>query len=347
MSDLEKRRRLNPGDAARNVLVIKLSALGDFVMALGAMKAVRAHHPSARITLLTTPVFKDFATLCPYVDAVETDGRPKGVTATRDLIARLRKARYDIIYDFQTSNRTANYFKALNAFGRRTPLWSGHAPRAQLAHDNPDRAHMHPIDRLADQLTYAGAGPPEGWNALTKPMPDLSWVRRNLGDRPSLQPAYFRLEEPYMLLIPGASAHRAAKRWPAERYGALAARIADAGVQPVIIGGTAEGQIAQDIVRAEPRVVNLATRTDLFQIVALAERARFVVGNDTGPMHMSTLAGAPGIALFATSESDPNKAAPRGATVIVVHGDSLEDVDVDTVWSSILALGRLPERGPA
>ena len=48
---------VNPGASAKEVLVIKLSALGDFVLALGAMKAVREFHPSARITLLTTPFF--------------------------------------------------------------------------------------------------------------------------------------------------------------------------------------------------------------------------------------------------------------------------------------------------
>ena len=63
---------------------------------------------------------------------------------------------------------------------------------------------------------------------------------------------------------------------------------------------------------AEPRVKNLVTRTDLFQIVTLAEMALFAVGNDTGPMHMATLAGAPGIALFALTESDPEHSAPRG-----------------------------------
>ncbi|MEE9380449.1 MAG: glycosyltransferase family 9 protein [Hyphomonadaceae bacterium] len=335
-------RAKNPGDRAKKVLVIKLSALGDFVLSLGAMKAVRAHHPSARITLLTTPFLKDFAEKCPYVDVVETDGRPEGVKATAALMGRIRKEKYNIIYDFQTSGRTANYFKAMNLPGRRTPPWSGHAPKCAFFHDNPDRGSMHSIDRLAQQLEIAGLAPDGGYTALTKPMPDLGWVRAALGDPPRLQPEYFGLDGPYMLLIPGASAHREAKRWPARRYAMLAGKIADAGIIPAIIGGKDEGQIAAEIVRDEPRVKNLVTRTDLFQICTLAERAQFVVGNDTGPMHMATLSGAPGIALFAMSESDPGHAAPRGSTVIVVHGDTLADVEPDDVWQSVKALGRLP-----
>lgn len=332
----------NPGADAKEVLVIKLSALGDFVLALGAMKAVRAFHPSARITLLTTPPYESFAKLCPYFDRVELDGRPDGVKATAALIKRIKAQKYDIIYDFQTSGRTKNYFTALNRFGR-APLWSGHHEKAAFFHDNPERGGMHSIDRLAEQLAYAGLAPEGRWLGNSAPFPDLSWVRPKLGDVPRLQPAYFSITEPYMLLIPGASAHREAKRWPAQNYAELAKRIADAGITPVVIGGKAEGQIASAITRHEPRAKSLVTRTDLFQIVTLAEKAAFVVGNDTGPMHMSTLAGAKGIALFALSESNPDHASPRGPqTVIINSAETLPELPVDTVWQSVRALGVLP-----
>ncbi len=331
----------NPGAKAREVLVIKLSALGDFVLALGAMKAVRAFHPSARITLLTTPPFEQFARLCPYFDSVETDGRPDGLKATAALIQRIRKARYDIIYDFQTSDRTRNYFTALSR-GGRAPLWSGHHPKAAFFHDNPARAGMHSIDRLADQLAIAGLAPKAGWAPGEAPFPDLGWVRPRLGNPPRLNPEYFGIKLPYVLLIPGASAHREAKRWPAENYSALGRRFADAGIMPVVLGGKAESSVVHEIARLEPRARSLVTRTDLFQIVTLAETALLAIGNDTGPMHMATLAGAPGIALFALTESDPDHSAPRGpAPVIVNSAPVLKDLSVDDVWQSVRALGLL------
>jgi ADP-heptose:LPS heptosyltransferase len=331
----------NPGAKAKEVLVIKLSALGDFVLALGAMRAVREFHPSARITLLTTQPFEEFARVCPYVDVVETDGRPEGIKPTAALIQRIRRAKYDIIYDFQTSGRTKNYFTALMRAGK-APLWSGHHEKCAFFHDNPDRAAMHSIDRLAEQLDVAGVAPSGRSAGRTPPLPDLSWVRPKLGNTPRLNPAFFALTPPYMLLIPGASAHREAKRWPIANYAALAARIADEGIQPAIIGGTAEGQIAQEIVRREPRVKSLVTRTDLFQIVTLAETCAFVVGNDTGPMHMATLAGAPGIALFATTESNPDHSAPRGPRPVIVNSaPTLSALSVDDVWQSVRALGVL------
>ncbi len=345
MNQIDFKRTLNPGKFAKRVLVIKLSSLGDFVMALGAARTVRETHPSARITLLTTPPYKGFAEKCPYFDVVETDGRPDGLRATRELIARIRKEKYDIVYDFQTSGRTANYFKALNLPGRKPPIWSGHAENCALKHDNPDRALMHPIDRLAEQLSDAGIGPEEGYTTQTAPMPRLDWIPEALNHRPSLQPAYFNLYDDYALIIPGASEHRAAKRWPAEQFGELAKMIAQEGLVPVVLGTKTEGPIAAAMQKIEPKLVNLVTRTDVFQIATLAASARFVVGNDTGPMHMATLAGAPGVALFASSESDPERAKPRGPKyVIAVHGVTLAEVSVRDVWQAVRALGVLSSR---
>ncbi|MEM7006281.1 MAG: glycosyltransferase family 9 protein [Pseudomonadota bacterium] len=339
---LTKDRPPNPGRSAKRVLIIKLSALGDFMMAMGAVKAVRDAHPAAQITLLTTPPFKSFAEKCPFFDVVETDGRPDGVRATRELIARIRKQKFDVIYDFQTSGRTANYFKALNMPGRKPPLWSGHAPNSAYFHDNPDRAAMHSIDRLAQQLEFAGVSPASGYAPDKIPMPDFSWIPLALNNRPSLTPAYFGVNGDFGLIIPGASEKHPEKRWKPENFADVARRMADIGITPVLIGAKSEGQIASAIQKIEPRVANLVTRTDLFQIASLACRARFVIGNDTGPMHMSTLAGAPGIALFATSVSDPDRAAPRGPLpVIVVHGETLASVSPDDVWQAVRALGVL------
>src|ERR1051326_5599261 len=85
------------------ILVIKLSALGDFVLALAAMKRIRQAHPKARIELLTTPAFEALAKASPYFNAVHTDGRPEGFAAWVALRNRLRAASYDRVYDLQTS----------------------------------------------------------------------------------------------------------------------------------------------------------------------------------------------------------------------------------------------------
>ncbi len=321
---------------AKRVLIIKLGALGDFIQALAAARMIRDYHVGARITLLTTEPFKAFADECPLFDIVEDDGRPRDPQAVAQLIARIRAAKYDMVYDLQTSGRTSNYYQALRPW---PPLWSGVAPGCSHPHANPARAEMHTLDRLAEQLRFAGVGPEEGYPIGDAPLPDLSWIRTALRDPPRLQPAYFGIRGRYGLFIPGASPHRPEKRWPEEQFAALARCVAAQGVTPVVIGATAEAEIGAAIARAEPSAKNLVSRTDLFQIATLAERAVFAVGNDTGPMHIAAAAGARGLVLFG-ADSDPERVAPRGpGGVITLCARQLTELPVIDVDRALRNLG--------
>lgn len=333
-------RTANPGAAAKRVLVIKLSALGDFVLAMGAARVVRAFHPNAEITLLTTPPFRGLAEASPYFDRIWTDGRPKGLRATLALFARLRQAGFDMVYDFQTSGRSKNYFQALRP---NPPPWSGISPGCAFPHDRPGRGKMHTIERLADQLEMAGVGP-EGLGDWP-PLPDFAWVIGRYGGEERMTPAHFGLTGPYALLIPGASPTREAKRWPAERYAALAGFLADQGLEPAVIGGPAEAELSATLCALEPRIRNLVGKTDFFQIIALGAGASLAVGNDTGPMHLASLAGAPGVALFATTESDPAHARPRGGQVEVVCAPTLGALLVEPVIDAVRRSPALTARG--
>ncbi|MBI1251843.1 MAG: lipopolysaccharide heptosyltransferase family protein [Alphaproteobacteria bacterium] len=321
---------------AKKVLVIKLGALGDFIQAQAAAKVIRNYHVGARITLLTTEPFKAFAEKCPYFDLVEADGRPRDAQATAALIARIRAAKYDMVYDLQTSGRSSNYFQALRPW---PPLWCGIAPGCAYPHENPEREQMHSLDRLADQLRCAGLGPEGGYAPGMAPLPDLRWVRKALRDPPRLQPDYFGIRGPFVMMIPGASPHRPEKRWPEEKYAELAKKIAARGVTPVVIGAMAEKDVGVAVAKAEPMAKNLVTRTDLFQLVTLAERAAFAVGNDTGPMHIAAAAGARCLVLF-SSNSDPEKVAPRGrGGVATIAASHLGDLPVDEVDRAIKNCG--------
>lgn len=329
-----------PADA-RKVLVIKLGALGDFIQALAAARVIRDYHVGARITLLTTEPFKDFARACPYFDVVESDGRPRDPQEVARLLARIRAARYDAVYDLQTSGRTSNYYLGLRPW---PPRWSGIAPGCSHPHANPAREAMHTLDRLADQLHEAGLGPPDGYPIGQAPLPDISWIRLALRDPPSLQPAFFGINGSYVLMIPGASAHRPEKRWPPERYGELARRIAEKGLTPVVIGAQDEREAGAVVSRMEPRAKNLVTRTNLFQIATLAAKAHASVGNDTGPMHIAAAAGSPCVVLF-SADSNPAKVAPRGrSAVLALTAPSLADLPVEDAARALSNVGGLDPR---
>ena len=120
---------------------------------------------------------------------------------------------------------------------------------------------------------------------------------------------------------------------------------------PVVVGGKDEGDIGNQIMKAEPRAKSIVGRTDLFQLATLAERAACAVGGDTGPMHLAAAARTPGICLFAQEwtpemaydllsvwnpQTRLGRAAPRGGPMIVLHAASLDQIEVDDVkWAAI------------
>ena len=313
----------------KKILVIKLSALGDFVLALAAMKKIREAHKRAHITLLTTPPFEALAKASPYFNAVETDGRPQGLGEWLALRKRLKAAKYDRVYDLQTSAQSARIFHMLAPF---PPEWSGIAAGCALPHKNPNRNRMHTLERQADQLKYAGIWPDAPTEPGSTPGPDLSWVlSRSPQGRPG--PGGPR---PYVLFVPGGSAHRLDKRWPAERYGQLGKILAERGYDIVVIGGLQESALARQIQREVGQARDLTGRTDFAKIAVLGAKAALVVGNDTGPLHLAAATGSPTVVLF-SSASDPELAAPRGH-VTVLRSGSLSDLSVAEVLQAANAL---------
>ena len=298
-----------------NILVIKLSALGDFVLSLGAFQAIRGHHPGARITLLTTGPFRQLGEASGWFDAVWIDDRPPPWRPDRWLALgrRLRAARFDRVYDLQRSDRSGWYFRLA---GR--PEWVGAVAGCAYRYLPPPGPARHIAEREAAQLAAAGVGPIEA--------PDLSFFAADLGR--------FALTPPTALLVPGSAPHRPAKRWPAARFAALALALAVQGTTPVLLGTQAEARELAEIARACPGARDLCGETGLAEIAALARGARLAVGNDTGPMHLIAAAGCPCLVLY-SAESDPARTAPRGPKVAILREESLENLELDEVLAAL------------
>lgn len=316
-----------PLSPPENILVIKLGALGDFVQALGPMQAIRDHHPDVRVDLLTTPPFEELAIASGLFGRVIARPRMKwhqlgAVCALRrDLI----QGQYARVYDLQTSDRSSFYFRLFPA--RARPEWSGIARGCSHPHANPHRDRMHTVERQADQLAMAGIP--------SVPASDLSFAETDL--------ARFALPEPFALIVPGGAAHRPAKRWPADRFAALANHLHGRGLAPVLIGGPDERSLHDAILAAAPGARSLCGETSLLDLAALARRAALAVGNDTGPMHVAAIAGAPTVALY-SHDSDPALCAQRGAQVTILREARLSDLAPNDV---LKVLPPLPLHDPA
>ena len=301
---------------AKKILVIRLGALGDFILSFGPFAAIRAAHPQAHITLLTTAPFARLGRLSPWFDAVVIDRRAPWWDI-RGFIEILRKLRgYDFVYDLQTSGRSSRYFRIAGK-----PGWSGIAPGCSHPHANAERDEMHTWERQRDQLAMAG---------ITQvPVAETDWLIR------AAQPP--EVPQPYALLVPGASPHRPAKRWPTALYGQLAVQLRRAGITPVIVGTGPEGAIAKIIQEHCAEAVDLTGQTDLPGLAALAAGARFAVGNDTGPMHLAAAMGCYCVTLFSYA-SDFNRTQPRGPAgqrYTVLREDNLAELPVDEVLTAL------------
>jgi len=316
-------------EMGERILIIKLGALGDFVQALGPIAAIRRHHESkpggASVVLLTSKPYVDLATATGLFDEVWVDEeRPKAwqIGRVRRLRRKLKAGNFTRVYDLQTSDRSSFYFHILGP-GKR-PEWSGIARGCSHPHDNAQRDFMHTIDRQKDQLAKAGV--------TDVGLSDLSFATKDV--------SAFGIEKPYALLAPGGAPHRPAKRWPAERFVELANRLYAAGVTPVLLGARAEQAITTLIEHDAPGAVNLCAKTDFIDIAVLARGAALAVGNDTGPMHMITLAGCPSVVVY-SFESDPALCAQRGPRVEILRKESLGALLVSEVWDAAVRIGAL------
>ncbi|MDH3231964.1 MAG: glycosyltransferase family 9 protein [Alphaproteobacteria bacterium] len=314
--------------ATERILVIRLGALGDFVLSLGPFAAIRKHHETAHITLLTSAPYADLARACGAFDDVWVDERPTMWQIGRWLALRskLRGGHFARVYDLQTSDRSGAYFRLLGLGGPwgpgRRPEWSGIAPGASHPDTNPERNQIHTIERQREQLRLAGIA--------HVPLADLSWAQADL--------ERFDLEPPYALIVPGGAPHRPEKRWPLSYFVDIASRLAARGLQPVVIGGKPEVALGVEITAACAPACDLTGQTDFQDIAVLARGAKVALGNDTGPMHLIALACCPSVVLF-SGASDPARTAPRAperaVPVAVLREDDLAALDVNTVWAAV------------
>lgn len=303
------------------ILVIKLSALGDIVLAFGPFAAIRAHHPDAHVTLLTTKPFLDFTRHMPWFDEVWQDDRPSGPGGLLRLARRLRAGRFDRVYDLQTSGRSSRY----RLLTGRHPEWSGIARGASHPHANPLRDSMHTLERQREQLEMAGIH--------HFPAPDLAWLEADL--------SHLGLPERFVALVPGASPSRPAKRWP--HFPALAALLP---LPSVVVGGPSETALAGAIRAQRPDAIDLTGRTSLFELAAVLRRAAVTVGNDTGPTHLAAAVGSPTLTLFG-ADSDPALTAPRGARAAALQRLPLDSLDPAAVMTALRGLDVLPAPSPS
>jgi lipopolysaccharide heptosyltransferase I len=303
------------------ILLVRLGAVGDVIRALPALDLLRRAYPEARVDWLVEErcgaVLKDH----PDLHQVVTLRRKRLMRRARRLrllgayaelrrtLEQLRDARYAVVLDLQGTLKSALLARSTGC-PVRIGLAAGHAKEgAQRFYTewvDPGAARISRVNRNLQLLAPLGIDP----GARPRPVARLplgetqrAWAA---GVLESLAPA----DRPRVLLYPGTSLRQDYKRWPADRFGFLAGRLQDDGVQALVAGGPGEEPLIREVcdaVGTPPRVV---PRCSLPQLAAILERMDLFVGGDTGPMHLAWAAGTRVLGLFGAT--DPVVNAPYG-----------------------------------
>jgi ADP-heptose:LPS heptosyltransferase len=278
---------------ASGILIVKLGALGDVIMATALVDRILAHHAPARVVLLTTPAFAPVFRDWPGLE-VRTGAR-HGLRATCATIAWIRAQQFARVYDLQSNDRSALWCAASGIAER-----VGNHPRFPYTH-HPDtvwRGDSHIFTRMNAVLAAAGVPP-----AVARPMLRIGAdAARKVA---AWCAARGLVKGSYALLHAGASARRVAKkRWP--HFAALGRALESAGVTPVWIGAGADAGENARLAAA----VGLDA-TDAFgipELAALAADARAAFSNDSGPMHAFAAADIPVYGFFGPTDWRRNHA---------------------------------------
>lgn len=302
---------------AKKILVIKLGALGDIILAMEAFHAIRAKHAEEHITLLTRKPFVKLASQMPWFNEVLVDASPKFYQIGKILKFRkvLREGGYTRVYDLQGNDRSGFYFKLM---GRGQPEWCGTVKGCSHRRHDHRRDPVQATERMLrflESVDVSRAGAPE-----------LGWLT---GDVDGLG-----LPEKYVVLVPGCAPQHPHKRWPAEHFAKLAGMLEEKGIGAVALGTSVDAEVIEEIREICPSVVSLAGKTDIGQLAEVAKRAEGAVGNDTGPIHIAAVAGAPTLSLM-SGRSDPKRMTPRGPDVGFLQKEDLNDLSPAEVMESL------------
>ena len=278
-------------------LIVRLGSLGDVVHAIPAVAALKRRHPSSAIDWVVDPRYVDLVKLVRGISSVFPFDPRRYLAALRFVRALGRQTTYDAAIDLQGLIKSAVLARAIRA--RRTIGFSGAHLREPIARffytESVDTgAASHVIEKGLELV-----------RALDVSDRSIHFPLRIPDSRAAASIATRTGIAGYTLINPGAAWPN--KRWPPERFGAVAAAIRDRhGLRSVVLWGPGEESAASAVVAASRGAAVQAPPTSITDIVTVARGARLMVSGDTGPLHIAGAVGTPIVALFGPTRAERN-----------------------------------------
>jgi heptosyltransferase-2 len=298
------------------LVILAPNWLGDAVMALPAIADVRRQAPRSSIAVAARAPIAPLFHLVPGIEEVITIER----RGWREIGAALSSGGFDTALLLPNSFHTALVAWRAGIAGRwgYRGDWRGGLLTRAVA----PPSGLHQVEYY-QQLVHALGFP----NGPIEPRVTVPAAARDAA-RSLLTQAGWDGTRPLAAIAPGA-AYGGAKRWPPERFAALAAACAADGVQTVMVGSAADRVTTDEVARAlarapgrgsAPALVDLAGRTDLATLAGVLVLSRALITNDSGGMHLGAAVGTPTTAVF--GPTDERATRPIGDAHTVVTGSA-------------------------
>lgn len=320
---------MNPAqrEDIQRLLIVRLSAMGDVIHALPAVQVLRHAFPNAMIGWLIEERWTELLCapgtprrgrrsagrpLVDWVHVVRLGGWRKSLfeMPTIEQIARVwndvRSVKYQVAIDLQGAIRSALLARFSGARAILGSRQTRESP-ATLFYTRQEIARGSHVIEQNLSLAEAIAGP--------RPSPDVPQFPRDVAAEQAVeQQLAASAVRDFAIINPGAG--WGAKRWPAERYGAVARALACCGLRSIVNYGPGEDQLARDAEAASGGAAK-ALPLSITKLIALTRRAKLFIGGDTGPLHLAAALGVPVVAIF--GPTDPARNGPYGTQSIVLR----------------------------
>ena len=298
------------------ILIRATNWIGDAVMNLPAIAAVRKTFPGAKISVLVRPWVAELFRICTDVDEVlllQSSGIHSGIPGKLRIAMELKPKRFDMAILLQNAIEAA-----IITYLAGIPIRAGYNSdgRGGLLTHSVKRTKairgVHQIDYYLEMVKSLGCQS-AGREIHLRLGKDYDLLSERLLHEYGLGDNH-----PLIGVAPGAT-YGPAKRWFPERFAAVADRLVDDFSAVVILFGSPADRESTDAVadRARHSLINLAGKTDLKEAIALISRLDLFITNDSGLMHVASALGIPTIAIFGST--NPITTSPAGANSVVIY----------------------------
>ena len=322
---------------ANNILVIDFGQMGDVVLSLPALAALRQRFPRARITVAVGKPGRQIVELSGAADDVLVVDRvalrdgfaPLSIMRVVGVVQEARRRKFDFVIDLHSLSET-NLLGFLSGAPRR--LFSRRPGRSLdfLSNFRPqapaEDLAKHAVERYLDVLAPLKIG--EVSRVPRLPLKDEA--ERSVDQL--FRKAKVGQGAPVVGVFPGAG--HPSRRWPLERFGELARRLADTdGLHTALFIGPEELQQAKQIRAAFPKdSTTPIERLDIPQLASALARISVLVSNDTGPVHIAAAVGTPTVVLV--GRDGPNGYEPVGRGHRSIFRAPIESITVAEVYEA-------------